>query len=296
MSKKYLGKSLTVWLHQFAGRLFTVSTRILTGVVVAALGAHSPPMGHGEAVAYTTGLNETRTVAFSDGTELNLDAMTTIVVGGGLGRRSLYLDHGQFQARILHGISKPLDVVVRGTLLRDWGTEFDVSARGEAVTVAVTKGKIQVIEMHPDGAQLDPVSLQGRNVGRIPAYLVPGDLARLERHSDIILLTREANSPEEAQARTSWMSGKVETRGQRLDEILSELNAHNAVQIVPGDPSVAQIQIGGIHQLTQPDRFLQLAQVALGLEAVPVPGYGGSDTPAYILRWPSSKRPSVRSH
>jgi ferric-dicitrate binding protein FerR (iron transport regulator) len=95
-------------------------------------------------------------------------------------RRTVYLTEGQIHASIEHGKCKPPDIVVHGILLRDLGTEFNVAVHGDVVTVSITAGKMQVVELHPDGSQADPINVKGQTASRSPTYLVPGDLARLE--------------------------------------------------------------------------------------------------------------------
>lgn len=246
------------------------------------VGASLTPLAHSDGTTYSTGLAEIRAVPFPDSTLLRMDAKTSLLIKEGGGRRTVYLETGQIQVSLQHGKSQPLDVVVQGMFLRDLGTAFNVAAHGDVVTVSVTSGKIQVTELHLDGSQANPISIKGRDAGRTPTYLVPGDLARLERREDTVLVTREGNNPEEAQNRTSWFDGKLKTSGQRLDEVLWEINSRNKVHLIPGNPAVAQMSVGGSYNLLRLDDFLQSAR-ALGLEVVPVKVPSVSDIPTYIL-------------
>ena len=259
--------------------LFTVLLASSWGVPVA-------PVAHGDGTTYATGLAENRLIPFLDATQLRMDALTDILIKESADRRTVYLTEGQIQASVQHGKSKPLDVVVHGILLRDLGTEFNVAAHGDVVTVSVTNGKIQVIELHPDGSQANPINIKGKNASRSAAYLVPGDLARLETRDQTVLITRVGNNLDEARNRTSWIEGRLKTSGQRLDEVLWEMNSRNKVHLLIGDPAVAQMSIGGNYDLMRLDDFLQTTHL-LGIEVVPVNVPGEESTPTYILRLPA---------
>ena len=244
------------------------------------------PLAHAEGTTYATELAEIRSIPFSDATQLRMDAVTTLLIKETSDRRTVYLTEGQIQASIQHGKSKPLDVVVHGILLRDLGTEFDVAAHGDIVTVSITSGKVQVIELHPDGSQVNPINIKGQNATRSPTYLIPGDLARLEKRDQTVLITRVGNDLDEARNRSSWIEGRLKTSGQRLDEILWEINSRNKVHLLIGDPTVAQMSIGGNYDLMRVDDFLQTTRL-LGIEVVPVKVPGEGEVPTYILRLPA---------
>jgi ferric-dicitrate binding protein FerR (iron transport regulator) len=158
------------------------------------------------------------------------------------------------------------------------------------VTVSVTGGKVQVIELHPDGSEANPINIQGKNASRSPMYLIPGDLTRLERHDNTVLITRVAHNPDEAENRTAWFEGRLKTSGQRLDEVLWEINSRNKVHLLIADPAVAQMSVGGNYDLMRVDEFLQSTRL-LGIEVVPVTLPEEGSTPTYLLRLPTDETP-----
>ena len=255
--------------------------------------ASAIPLSNSDGVTYATGLAENRLLSFLDATQVRMDSLTDLLIEEGADRRTVYLTQGQIRVSIQHGRSKPLDVVVNRILLRDLGTEFNVATFHDVVTVSLTSGKIQVIELHPDGSQANPINIKGNNASRLPIYLVPGDLARLETREQTVLVTRVGNNLEEAFNRTSWIEGRLRTSGQRLDEILWEINSHNKIHLLVDDPAVAQVIIGGSYELTRVDDFLRTTRL-LGIEVVPVSVSGEENTPTYILRLPTGESPQQR--
>lgn len=139
--------------------------------------------------------------------------------------------------------------------------------------------------------------VNGKEVSRTPTYLFPGDLTRLEMHDNTVLITRDKNSLDEARNRSSWIDGRLITGGERLDEVLWELNARsNKTQLLIGDPEIAQKRIGGNFDLMHVDEFLQTARIAFGLEVIPVKEPGVDDISTYILRLPTDDSSPVSRH
>ena len=287
MSSNNPARRSRAWVRGFPLHIFCKISLALSW------GVSTIPLAHSDGMNYSTALAEIRLVPFPDGTELHMDARTSVLIKEGGGRRTAYLSEGQIHVVVQHGKSEPFDIVVHGVLLRDLGTEFNVAAHGDVVTVSVTSGKIQVMELHNDGSQSNPINIKGKNASRTPTYLVPGDLARLEKRDDTILVTRDGNSLDEAQDRTSWIGGRLKTRGERLEEVLWEMNARNKVHLLAGDPTVAQMTIGGNYDLMHVDDFLQSAQ-SMGLEVDPVKVPEQTDIPTYILRRPADASPTTK--
>ena len=159
----------------------------------------------------------------------------------------------------------------------------------------MTGGKIQVIELHADGSRANPINIKGKSASRTPSYLIPGDLVRLERRDDTVLMIRDGNNLDEARDRSSWIEGRLKTRNERLDEVVWEMNARNKVHLLIGDPAVAQMSIGGNYDLIRVDDFLQTLRF-LGLGIVPVKESGEKDVPTYILREPVEDSPRMNRH
>lgn len=229
------------------------------------------------------------------GTALDMDAQTTILIKES-DRRTVYLDQGQLHAKIPHGRSMPMDVVVHGILLRDLGTEFNVAAHDDGVALSLTSGKMQVIELHSDGSQENPINIKEEGASQTPAFLVPGDLARLERRHGAVLMTRDGNNLNEARNRSSWIEGRLKTSGQRLDEVLWEMNVRNKVFLVSGNSTTAQMSIGGTYDLMRVNDFLKTARL-LGLEIDPRRRPEKKiHTPTYILRRPPDDNRRANRH
>ena len=115
MSRQISARRLYVGLRGLTLRFYFARHVLFKLTVAVSLGGASiTPVAHSDGMTYATGLGETRSIPFADGSALCIDALTTILVKEGGDRRTVYLDQGQMQAMVVHGKSKPLDVVVHG--------------------------------------------------------------------------------------------------------------------------------------------------------------------------------------
>lgn len=247
----------------------------------------------GKTTTYRTSMAETKSLLFPDGVELTLNAKTEVVLKEASDRRTAELVQGEIHARVIHGRSLPLNVVAGKVLIQDLGTEFDVATHGDVVTVAVTAGRVRVMEQQADGTAANPFDMTSAKPDRGPAYLVPGDMARLEVQDGVVFLRNERHDPADAVGRSAWMSGEMRAKSERLDELLWQLNAYHSVQIRV-DPAIAESKIGGVYSLKNSSEFLKAVELALNLETVPVKDPNTGDVTTYILRMPVTKDDHAR--
>jgi ferric-dicitrate binding protein FerR (iron transport regulator) len=83
------------------------------------------------------------TIALANGVELRLDSDTAITVDTGrrvsLARGAIYLDSSNRQ-----GPPEPVEIVARGTVIRDIGTRYEVRLSDEELRVRVRDGRVEV--------------------------------------------------------------------------------------------------------------------------------------------------------
>lgn len=240
-------------------------------------------------MTYGTSMAETRSLLFTDGTALTLNAKTALVLHETPGHRTVELVHGEIHARMIHGRSAPLDVIVGKVLIRDLGTEFDVVSHDDVITVAVTAGQVRVMEQQGGGTAADPFDMTSTKPDRGPTYLAPGDMARFEVQDGVVFLRNEHHDLADAGGRSAWMTGEMRAKSERLDELLWELNAYHSVQILVADPALEDNKIGGVYSLKSSSEFLKAVELALNLEAVPLKDLNTGEVTTYILRKPVTK-------
>jgi len=116
-----------------------------------------------------------------------------------------------------------------------------------------------------DGASAALMVIEGRATVRGTATAArPGEAIRLEPGRARLI----AASPEAIEAAAAWRRGEIVFNGETLGAALAEYNRYLEHKLVPADPSVAALRIGGRFETARPEAFLGAIESALGLEAV----------------------------
>jgi transmembrane sensor len=118
------------------------------------------------------------------------------------------------------------------------GTAFDVRLQDRQVKVTLVEGKVRVVRINDSTAagataQVQPESAVTLEAG---ATLVGRDdgADQLER-----LDTTRA---------TSWRSGNLVFDGERLSDVVAEMNRYSREQLVIGNPALAERRVSGVFE------------------------------------------------
>jgi transmembrane sensor len=220
---------------------------VAAGIAAAVLPAlvAQPAIG-----AYATGRGQHRHVVLADGTALDLNAETRVTVRLSRHSRQVELAEGEAIFDVVHDERRPFTVLAAGREIRDVGTQFDVKARGGALTVTVAKGKVEV---RPEAAS-----------SAARAYLLsPGERLAVGASGAVRLASVDASET------FSWRVGRLVYREQPLSEVVADLNRQFTTQIEIGDPELAQIPITGVVVLDDPAAVMSRLSLMLPIRSVP---------------------------
>lgn len=178
-------------------------------------------------VVYESASGKTRAVRLSDGSTVQLDVASKIEVQMARDERRITLSEGRAYFKVAHDTSRPFAVTAQGVRTVALGTEFQVQRDQALVTVTLAEGSVLV----SDADSTDP---------RWEERLLPGDQVRMkdgasapERHT-----VNPANV-------ISWMQGRHVFDHTPLTEAVAEINRYSDRKLRLGDPSLAELQVGG---------------------------------------------------
>jgi transmembrane sensor len=121
---------------------------------------------------YATDKGQHQHITLADGSKLDLDAETHAVVTYSRGERRIALSDGQAIFDVTHDANRPFVVEAAGRQVRDLGTQFDVKAHGQELTITVARGRVEVAGTAGHGIDLSPgqrLSIDKTGVGRLSA-------------------------------------------------------------------------------------------------------------------------------
>jgi transmembrane sensor len=197
---------------------------------------------------YATHVGEFRRVTLADGSTIALNTDSEVRVHYSSRYRHVDLAHGEALFQVAKNKEKPFDVEAGTTTVRAVGTAFSVrlheAGTNERVDVVVSEGRIAI---NPPSQQTYPAgSVATVRNGRIDATVIDGD---------------------DISTKLAWTNGRVMFQGEKLSDVVEEMNRYNSRKLQIADPDIAGLSIGGTFQATDPDGFARALSATFGIKA-----------------------------
>ncbi len=190
-------------------------------------------------VEFETHIGETKSVALSDGTKIDINTDTRIVVALDRSVRHVTLDHGEALFRIAKDSIHPFIVTVGDRDVRVVGTVFNILYSNGTMIVTVADGHVGVLPNNTS-VQTNAIALS------------PGDqLVHAEGTSASMV---ERIDPADALA---WRQGYLIYRNAPLSKLVSDLGRYFPAPISLADKTVASQKFSGVLRMDSESVILQ---------------------------------------
>lgn len=191
-----------------------------------------PDVMNGDAgVAYESPLDGTRSITLDDGSRVQLDVNSRVVVRLTQDRRAVTLTAGRAVFDVAHDRTRPFSVTAADSRTTALGTRFQVQLESSAVVVTLAEGSVAI----DNDAARDQLPAT-----RWHEQLQPGEQLRVNTYT-----AERRRAVVDAMAVTSWTRGRHLFRGTPLHEALDEVNRYAHKKVRLGDPSLADMEVGG---------------------------------------------------
>ena len=202
--------------------------------------------------AYATAVGERRLVVLQDGSRIEMNTDTRLVVRYARNRRSLRLERGEALFEVAPDKARPFVVVAGDQRVQALGTAFNVRKHAEGMEVLVSHG---VVAVGPDTLASDsaPLRLSAGMSGRFGGG--QGDVSYKATQAEI-------------ERTLAWRHGTIVLNGETLDQAVVEFNRYNARQMQVADPAIAKLKLGGYFQANELDNFVSALKSSFGIVAV----------------------------
>ena len=194
-----------------------------------------------------------RKTTLPDGSRLDLDAGSEVVVQFSSQRRQVELVRGQAYFSVAQDPGKPFEVRAGGAMAQALGTHFSVARRNEGVRVVVTEGRVQVSDLRANRG----------GIANHVVQLVANQSATLAEDGPL-----QGPVDLDAASTLAWLQGKVTYRSETLGNVVADLNRYSRLPIVLEDKQLAQLRVTGRWSTTDLDVWLDSVAQALSLSVV----------------------------
>ncbi|HEX4268570.1 MAG TPA: FecR domain-containing protein [Steroidobacteraceae bacterium] len=199
---------------------------------------------------FATGVGQRSHIVLVDGSHVMLDTATVLRVDYSTRARLLILERGQAYFQVAKDRAWPFVVTAGGKEVLATGTVFNVSVRPHGMQVVLVEGRVRV---SPDST---------RDSAFTPVYLEPGSMLTVRDHGAIRI---ERVNAERA---TSWRTGRLVFEGERLGDVLAEMNRYWRQRIIITDTALADRKITAVFATSTSAQSLARTLQAYGLARV----------------------------
>jgi transmembrane sensor len=211
--------------------------------------------------SYATAHGEQRALKLEDGSVVYLNTQSRVEVQFSKNVRVIRLLEGVAMFNVEHDAARPFRVMAGPTVIQAIGTRFNVYRSAAGATVSVVEGVVQIA---PEAASIAPPAPQAPGVtgtGNIAsgephrARVSAGEQARISADGEII----KRSVPDLAQI-VSWRERRLVFRAEPLEDVATQFNRYNTVQIRIDDDALRSRQITGVFDADDPRSFVQFLQ------------------------------------
>ncbi|MDB5418751.1 MAG: hypothetical protein JWP50_2170 [Phenylobacterium sp.] len=206
------------WL---AGAGALAASVALVVVMVAERPPAQPP-----AMTYSAAPGTTRIIRLADGTQMRLNADSTLRVSLGSDARRVVLTDGEAAFDVTHDPKRPFLIAVGDRQVRVVGTEFNLRHRGGLTELTVRRG---VVEVRPEAGAAPPV--------RVAA-------GQQLAHRDGAAATQV--SPVDPGDAFAWTEGQLIYRDRPLSEVAADLARRFGRPISTADARTGDLRFTGV--------------------------------------------------
>ncbi|AZE49852.1 Iron siderophore sensor protein [Pseudomonas chlororaphis] len=192
----------------------------------------------GYSAEFVTALGERRHVALPDGSLVDLNSRSRLLVRYEQDRRSVELSEGEAMFSVEHDSSRPFVVAAGPGKVTVTGTRFDVRRDAAQTRVAVEQGTVKV--QGRDAADSDFVNL---TAGLGTAVDAQGQVA--------------AAYAVDPQALTAWRSGKLVFNNASLSEVATEVSRYRAQPLRVGSEALGRLRLTSVFKADDTDALLK---------------------------------------
>ncbi|MGE0113270.1 MAG: FecR domain-containing protein [Steroidobacteraceae bacterium] len=207
--------------------------------------------------SYATQRGEQRSVVLPDGSVVQMNTLSKLVVRFENDRRLVKLQQGEAFFRVTHDKTRPFDVETPFAVVRAVGTEFNVYNRQASMQVAVVEGRVRVASAIDDGDNNHKDRMTRASVDLTPQQSVDvsaqGRIGVPRMNPDI-------------QMATAWIQRRIALDDERLDTAVQEFNRYNRIQMQVQDPELAGLRISGVFDADDPSALIKYLQHSQGVQ------------------------------
>jgi transmembrane sensor len=200
-----------------------------------------------------TNHGEQRQITLADGTTIDLNTDTLLVVQVDDRLRRVVLKRGEAFFNVSHDPQRPFTVQVGASEVRVVGTQFDVRKEANLLEVVVKEGTVNVV----------PVVAQSEKENSERVELTRGSSLEFDPMKNLVKVATV-----DADRSLIWRTGMIEFDHTSLENAVAEINRYASKPLSIEDDRLRTIQLSGGFRIGDIDAVLYALKERFNIEAV----------------------------
>lgn len=186
----------------------------------------------------STEIGERTLLVLADGSKVTLNTASAVHADYSGQERRVTLVRGEAFFDVAKDSNRPFVVYAGSRHVVAVGTAFDVRLQDRQVKVTLVEGKVRVLRIN------------GSTAVGATAPVQPESAVTLEAGSTLVARDDGADQLErlDTARATSWRSGNLVFDGERLSDVVAEMNRYSREQLVIGNPALAERRVSGVFE------------------------------------------------
>ncbi|HVY83095.1 MAG TPA: FecR domain-containing protein [Steroidobacteraceae bacterium] len=231
-----------------------IAAAVVVGVALWLFAGNAPQ-------TYATTRGEQRALKLEDGSVVYLNTQSRVEVVYAKTARTIRLLEGEAMFNVEQDANRPFRVMSGPAVIQAIGTRFNVYRSDAGATVTVVEGVVQISPNVATASRPAGPSRAGQTRGAPtdalpgPERLAAGEQARVSPRGEVV----KRSVADLAQV-VAWRERRLVFRGNSLDDVATEFNRYNALQIHIEGAAVGSKQITGVFDADDPRSLLQFLE------------------------------------
>jgi transmembrane sensor len=212
--------------------------------------APHPPLAKGE---YSTVVGQHQQVLLPDGSTIDLNTDTSLVVTYSLRERDISLQHGEASFRVAREPDRPFLVRAGGRRFQAAATQFDVRVlTPDDVELIVTEGSVTVFDASMERTETPALARLRDNMTFGDTTVEAPGMVELEPG---LQFGRKVEAGD-LHDLLAWQRGRIVFKGKRLEEVLAQMHRYTKTRFVLSDKELSDTRVIGDFRAGDVDDFL----------------------------------------
>lgn len=222
---------------------------------------------------YVTRVGEQKTVNLPDGSVVNLNTSSQILVDFSSDRRMVVLDRGEVYFDVVKNSAQPFTVELGDHAVTVLGTEFNIHRSPDKYTLALLEGSVSLHRRESPAATMPPHDFQKIKVDGNEVIRFKGAVQRLVSAGTVVEFNTgkqefTAFAPDDMARYQGWRSGTVSFQSEPLYKVVLELNRYSAKKILIDGQGIRDLEVYAAVKVNRIDVALAVLEKALPIKVI----------------------------